>query len=207
MGSRLRRVAGLLLLAYGLAGLVLAGGTAIAVPAAGDVAARVAQAVESDRSAVIGTLASVEATLASLERSAGDLSGSVQDTISTVRGAAALARSVAVKMNDLEAATGVSILGATPLRDVGAGLGAIAESATTLADDLDRIAVDLAINTADVDGVREALGRTKPLVEDLRAAIAATSTGDAQGFGATLRLTGVALAGWLGFQAIGCVAF
>jgi hypothetical protein len=201
-----RRWAGVGLALYGLLGLLVVGGTALALAPQMEQLGSLGGNLETQRTSLALTLRDTSTTL---EGAAGGFAGFEQSLaqarLSTDH-AAALARDVSGTMAGIGQAMRVTIFGLQPLAELAPQFERAGAQLQQLGGDLDGIGAAMSRNVGDVQRARADLTRVQRQVEKLAIAaetarIPAGTAGDLM----AIRLGAYALAAWLGGLALACV--
>jgi hypothetical protein len=120
--------------------------------------------------------------------------------------AADLARDSAGTMEALARAMAIQVFGTQPFLPLSADFEQAAEQLAALGDDLEGIGSALGRNRGDVRLVATELSRTEQDLGELEAAFGIASGGSPSGSAAGAASSGWALFGWLGLQAVSCIA-
>jgi hypothetical protein len=184
------------LVAYGIAGIVLAlaGLVALAQPlgALGSLATQRAEAVRFLDIAVEG--------LGEAERSSDGAAASLSAAEQTARSAGALLRDLASTMAGLRDVSGLTILGAQPLGALRDDFGRVAERSTAVADETAELAAALATETTSFQRLAVDAGRLRAEVSRLRADLQG-GDGDATGLQGVVGLA-LLMVAWLVLPAV-----
>jgi hypothetical protein len=157
------------LVAYGIAGIVLAlaGLVALAQPL-GALASLAGQRADAVRFLDIA----VE-SLGEAERSSDGAAASLSAAEQTARSAGALLRDLAATMAGLRDVSGLTILGAQPLGVLRDDFGRVADRSTAVADETAKLAAALATERTNLQSLAVDAGRLRAEVSGFRAALAA----------------------------------
>lgn len=187
-----RRLLGWALLLYGLAGVALVAGGALAgLDAAGRVERLAAAANGTLEAAALSTEAAAEAFV--------NVDGSLAESETSADAAAALARDASATLASLSLAMELSVFGAQPLLPLAGEFDASADQASALAETLDRVAASLGDTRVDVAGIGAQLDG---LATELAILRGSTGTG---GDPPPVQAFVLLLLGWLMVPAIGGV--
>jgi hypothetical protein len=202
-----RRVFGALLVAYGIFGLVLViGGAALIASSLGRLDG-LAGTIDTQRQVLVRSLDATSTFLHDARAGTGNVGASLTTAVDSARQTATLTRSLAGAMDQLAAATSLSILGQQPFAALGGTFGDVARQAQTMGDSLDRTADALARNGTDLNTVTTDLASIETELANLRGQVAGLPIGgdDLSGISRAIdasRIVIAALLLWLGLQAV-----
>jgi hypothetical protein len=208
---RWRRVAGSLLVAYGIAGLLLVAGGGILVASSVARLDGLAATLETQREVLVRSLDATGTFLRDARSGTGNVQTSLVATTDSARQTATLTRGLASAMEQLAAASGISILGSQPFAGLGDTFAGVARQASEMGASLDATAASLAVNGSDLQQVREDLGAVQTEIDELRRQVAGAAI-DASGLEAATRAldaSRIVLFGllvWLAVQAVIAIA-
>lgn len=202
-----RRIAGVLLIAYGMAGLVLVAGGSILI---GSSVARLdglAGTLETQRQVLVRSLNATGTFLGDARTGTGNVQTSLVAAVDSAHQTATLTRSLGAAMQQLAGATSISILGSQPFAGLGDTFSAVASQATSMGTSLDATANSLAVNGADLGNVHDDLGAIQKEIDELRRQLsgAASDATDLQPATRALDASRIVLLGllvWLALQAV-----
>jgi hypothetical protein len=202
-----RRVAGGLLVGYGVLGLVLFAGGAVMVANSVARLDGLAGTLETQRQVLVRSLDATATFLRDARTGTGNVQTSLGATVDSARQTATLTRSLASAMDQLAAASSVSFFGAQPFAGLGGTFSDVASQATTMGTSLDRTADSLAVNSADLRLVGDDLAVIQSEIDTLRGQVAGSGLAAADLSAAThaldtSRLVLFGLLGWLAAQAV-----
>jgi hypothetical protein len=208
--DRRRRTAlaalGVGLLVYGLAGIVLfvTVGSMIGRPL--DQAVRLSGSIEDQRAAVIDSLALATDTMRQSASGVRGMETSLADARAATDRSASLSLGVAASMHQLADAMQITIFGIQPLVGLAVGFNTTGDQLELLAADIATIGQALDANREDATAVAEAMDSLAASIGRLRSAVQSgpqvdvtTDTVD------SIRLIVLAVVGWLGLLAVGCI--
>ncbi len=204
IGRRDRRRLGVVLTAYGTAGVlvVLLGGGVVLGSLAG--VNGLTDTLETERSAIIDTMNAATDTLDGAATSTRGFATSLEGTRRTAADGAGLTRDFATTLDQASATMDVSILGTQPFASVAAGFRHTAEQSRALADELDAAAITLDRNVEDVRVLSDRIATLRGSMADLRDSLrAAGPFENPMGPSAVVLL---ALLGWLLLPAVASLA-
>jgi prophage DNA circulation protein len=202
-----RRVAGALLVAYGIGGLLLVAGGGILVASSVARLDGLAATLETQRLVLVRSLDATGTFLRDARSGTGNVQTSLVATTDSARQTATLTRSLATAMEQLAAASGISILGSQPFAGLADTFTGVARQASAMGTSLDATAASLAVNGSDLQQVREDLGAIQTEIDELRRQVSGTAI-DASGLDAATRAleaSRIVLFGllvWLAVQAV-----
>jgi hypothetical protein len=204
--KRRLRLLGTVLIVYGLAGMLLFAGLALAVERPLDQARDLSQSIEGQRRDVLSSLESASLTIDEMSVAVRGIDTSLSQARQATDRAALLSRSLAASMFSLRTAMGITILGTQPLIGLAAGFDQAGAQLELLADDVAAIGEALEANRDNTQTVAEAMDRLQLSVEGLtegvregpRLELSAGTLDD-------IRLGVYALIAWLLALAVGCV--
>ena len=168
IGPRDRRRLGVVLTAYGMAGVlvVLLGGGVVLGSLAG--VNGLTDTLETERSSIIATMNAATDTLDGAATSTRGFATSLEGTRRTAADGAGLTRDFATTLDQASATMDVSILGSQPFASVAAGFRRTADQSRALADELDAAAVTLDRNVEDVSVLSDRVSTLRASMADLR---------------------------------------
>ncbi|HUG48391.1 MAG TPA: hypothetical protein VMP67_08270 [Candidatus Limnocylindria bacterium] len=200
------RLLGTLLIAYGLLGIGLFAGVALAVDRPIDEAGRLTVSLEGQRGALLDSLSEASRTIDEAADGVLNMDGSLEQAQAATERAATLSVGVAASMYELRNAMGLSILGAQPLIGLAAGFDQTGQQLELLAQDVAAIGEALDSNRGDAREVAEAMDRLSASIETLGDSVrdgpALEVSSDAL---ASMRLGLYAVIAWMLLLAAGCV--
>jgi hypothetical protein len=204
---RARATAGVILVAYGLAGLLILGSVAIGVSRPLEEVTQLADSLEEQRAGLLASLEETSATIGDAATGVAGMDASLGQARTATDRAATLANDVALTMGEVARSMNVTILGQQPLVGVAGGFERASAQLTSLAVDLGAIGSALGQNTDDAQLVAADLGALRASVDELGDLIGegptvAISTGELD----AVRLVVYGLIGWLLILALGCIA-
>jgi hypothetical protein len=206
-GAGLQRLA-VGLLAYGVAGLILAAiGLAVLIGAMGSVG-RVGSGISTDVDQLGSILDRTATALDDASTTARGFSGTVERTGPAVRQAATAIRDIGPRLRDIETqANGIDILGSKPLASLAGLFGQIAGELDGLDLQLDGIATDLTANQAVLTTNAASLGAVAAEVRSLRGRLSADAIGAGIDSARSLLIAVLALfVAWAAVPAAGALA-
>jgi hypothetical protein len=202
-----RRIVGLLLVLYGIAGLALVGGGAVLV--AGSVARLdgLASTIDEQRAILVRSLDATATFLTDAQSGTGNVQVSLTSTVDSARKVAGLTRSLSTAMGQLGQASTISIFGTAPFGGLTGTFGDVATQADALGTSLDATADDLATNGTDLARVHDDIGSIRTEIDSLRTELSGAGLGGADLDAVshaleTSRLVLLGLLGWLAVQAV-----
>jgi hypothetical protein len=206
-----RRVAGALLVAYGAAGLVLVTGGAILVANSVARLDGLATTLETQRQVLVRSLDATGTFLRDARTGTGNVQTSLAAGVDSARQTATLTRSLATAMDQLAAASGITIFGSQPFVGIGSTFAEVARQAAAMGTSLDRTADALAVNGGDLKLVHDDLGAIQTEIDELRRQVAGAAIDPAGLQAATRALDAsrIVLFGllvWLAVQAVIAIA-
>jgi hypothetical protein len=209
--SRWRRVIGLLLVAYGLAGLLIMAGGGLLVASSVARLDGLAGALETQRQALIRSMDATATFLRDAATGTGNVEASLGSAVDSARQTATLTRSLATAMDQLGAASAITIFGNQPFAGLGATLAGVSRQAAGLSQSLGHTADALAVNGGDLQHVHDDLITIGAQIDELRSEVAGAAVGAADLQTAThaldvSRIVLFGLLGWLGGQAVIAIA-
>ena len=195
--------AGVALVAYGVAGLLILVVTGAGLSRPLEQLGALGASVETQRGSLVETLRATSSTL----RDAGNGFGGFEESLAQARRstdrAAALSRDVSATMSGIANAMGVTIFGAQPLAQLAPQFQRAGQQLQQLGTDLDGIGVALTRNATDMQTARSDLERIRLQVDELAAAADATPIPAGTATDVTaIRLALYALIGWLSVLAL-----
>lgn len=168
------RALGAALVAYGAVGLILVAiGGSLATGSLGNVD-QIGAIIDSQRQALVRSLDASATFLADARRGSANVQTSLSSTVTSARQSADVGRSLASAMDQLAAASAVSILGNQPFGGLTAPLADVARHAGALADSLDATAGSLQQNSADLASISTDLSSIEGEVARLRSELSAS---------------------------------
>jgi hypothetical protein len=201
-----RRLLGVVLLAYGLIGLVLFVAVAVAINRPLERAHNLSATLEQERVALVDTMGQARTALENMSLGVGGVDTSLGDAKAATDRAAGIANSLATSMFGLRDSMQLTIFGARPLAGLASGFDTSGQQLSTLGTELTTIGVSLnnnraAVSTTSTDLAKLALslGELRTLVRDSPDVEISTASLD------TVRLAVYAICGWLAVLALGCV--
>ena len=203
---RLLRLLGTILIAYGLLGIVLFVGVALAIGGPIDEAGRLTVSIEGQRGALLESLEQASLTIGQAATGVRGMDGSLEQARQATDRASLLSQGVAVSMYELRNAMGLTILGAQPLIGLAAGFDQAGQQLELLSQDVAAIGEALSSNRGDARMVATSLDRLSESVGDLTQSVregpGLQVSSDAL---EAMRLGLYALVGWMLLLASGCV--
>jgi len=202
-----RRLFGALLVAYGLLGLLIViGGAALVANSVARVDG-IVSTIDTQRQVLVRSLDATETFLHDAHSGSTNVGSSLTAAVDSARQTADLTRSLATAMDQLSAASSISILGQQPFGGLGTTFGGVASQATSLGDSLDHTADALARNGTDLTQVSADLGNIETEITDLRGQVAAMNLGtdDVASIDRAIETSRLVLFGvllWLALQAL-----
>ena len=200
------RILGIVLAAYGLAGLFLFAFVAVAINRPLERAQALSASVEQQRLALVETLGQAQATLDGMSEGVGGMDTSLADAKAATDRASGITAGLAASMFGLRDAMSLSIFGAQPLLGLASGFDTSGQQLTALGADLTAIGVSLDTNRSDVAATSANLADLAVSVDQLTTMVSdspgveiSTASLDA------VRLAVYAICGWLAVLAVGCV--
>lgn len=202
-----RRAAGALLVAYGIAGLVLVVGGAILVATSVARLDGLADTIRTQREVLVRSLDATSTFLRDARTGTGNVGTSLAASVDSARRTATLTRSLAGAMDGLSAATSLTILGTQPLAGLGGTFSDVARQADSLGTSLDRMAGSLTQNGTDLGLVATDIASIETELAELRRQVAGSPPGgdDLSAISRAIdasRIVLLALLIWLGAQAV-----
>jgi hypothetical protein len=203
-GHRRRRRLGLVLAAFGLAGLVLIAAAATLVLGSLGAIAGVAASLDRQRADLVDLIDPAAAALNRSADSAANASASLTSSAAAAEDAATLTSQLADSMAAMSQAASFQVFGAQPFGAAAASLAQVAGSSRTLSGDLHATATSIASNVADSAGVAADL---RDLARQLTAiGVSAKAAGSASTLSASAldfgRLVLLGLLAWLAIPAL-----
>lgn len=203
---RFLRVAGSVLVLYGLAGLVLFAAVAVSIGQPIDEAGRLTVSVEGQRGAVLEALEEASVTIRDAATGVRGMDLSLAQANEATQRAALLSQGMALSMFELRQAMLLQVFGVQPLIGLAPGFEQTGQQLELLAEDVAAIGEALEANRDDAGRVAESLDR-------LQAAVRALNDGVRDG--PSLEVSSDALEGmrlgiyaviaWMLALAVGCV--
>jgi hypothetical protein len=204
-----RRLFGILLIAYGMAGLGLVVGGGVLVASSVATLDGLGQTIDNQRLVLVRSLDATATFLGDARVGMGNVQTSLATTVDSARKTAQLTRNLAAAMDQLSVASTVSIFGSQPFGAITATFTEVSRQATEMGTSLDATADALVRNGGDLEVIRGDLSRIQGEINVLRAELsgAATAPGiaDLKGASRTLDALRIVLFGlliWLAIQAI-----
>jgi uncharacterized protein YoxC len=145
------------LLAFGLAGAVLAGVAAIALLVGAVGTANLDSRLQDDQVRLAKALGRLTTTVDALATSTSNASATLETTQQTISDSGLVLDQLAVASDALADSLNVSILGNQPFAGGSARLRELAVRVRTLKDDIDNLATKVGTNAADVQGLSQRL--------------------------------------------------
>lgn len=206
MGRRGLRLAGAVLVIYGLIGIVIFVVVASGVARPLERARQLSASVETQRAALVDSLSEAEMTIRNMSDGVARMGTSLGDAKAATDRAAVISHGVAASMYQLRDAMGLSIFGAQPLIGLSSSFDVSGQNLDLLAEDVAGIGAALDTNRGDVTLTAQNLADLATSVHGLTAAVQegpgveiSAATLD------SVRLAIYAVCGWLVLLAAGCV--
>lgn len=204
---RWARPLGLVLVVYGVGGLILLGAGLLALARPLESIDRLTVSFEQQRSALLASLRDTSRTLATAGDTAAGFDASLAQSRASAVRAADLSRDVSGTMAELATSMRISIFGSQPLAGLAPPFERAGSQLQQLGADLDAIGAALDANAGQVRTTALELTRLRGSVDRLVTGLEGTGeVGVSSGSLAALRLGIVALMLWLAGLAGGCVA-
>ena len=208
MGSRRTnmRIIGAALAVYGLVGIVIFVGVAVAVGRPLERAQQLSGSLDQQRTALVDSLSKAEATIRGMSTSATNVDASLGQATTAVDHAATVSHGLATSMYGLRDAMSITILGAQPFVGLSGSFDVSGQNLDQLGNDLTAISTALQTNSADVSTTAQNLTDLADSIHALMVSIRdgpqlAISSGTLD----ALRLAVYALTGWMAILALGCL--
>lgn len=199
-----RRLLGVSLLAYGLAGIVVIGVAGVVVGGAVAQLGEASAGIGRQRADLVATLRQTSLTLRDAAAGMGDVGTSLASAHAATDHAAGLARSLNGTLGGLSSAMGIQILGTTPLQGLAGGFATAADQAGQLATDLDQVSGAMATDSGDLATTRQDLATLADRFDTLTASVEGMDiTGDSPAV--LVELAFAALLLWLAVPAVASV--
>ena len=208
MSSRRRwmRILGVALCVYGLVGIVIFAGVAVAVARPLERAKQLSGSLEQQRTALVASLSQAETTIRGMSTSAANVNASLGTATTAVDHAVTASHDLATSMYGLRDAMSTAILGAQPFLGLAGGFDTTGQNLDQLGVDLTTISTALDTNAADVSTTAQNLSDLADTVGALAVSVRdgpvlsiSPGTLDA------MRLAVYAVTGWLVIFALGCL--
>lgn len=203
--SRRRRV-GWGLIAFGLAGLVLAGAAAALVIGSLTAVDAAVSGFERQRTELVAMLGPASDALSGAAESASNASASLAETSGAARNAAELTTRLAVSFESLASLGSFTIFGARPFADVAGQFAAVGVEARELSGDLNTTADSMTTNIADSQAVAADLRALAQQLDRLEASLAATDAPSGTDASLPLGIARLVLLGMLAWLAVPALA-
>ena len=202
-----RRIVGVLLVAYGAAGIVIVGGGALLVANAVPRLDGIAQTLDTQRGVLVRSLDATATFLADAQTGTANVDTSLASTVDSLRQVTTVTRAMGVAMGGLASASTISILGSQPFGGLSGTFSDVAAQTDAMATKLDSTADALATNRADLARMHGDIGTIRTEIDSLRQELADAAIGGADLDAAThaLETTRLVLLGllvWLALQGV-----
>jgi hypothetical protein len=204
---RMLRSAGIVLIAYGVLGVLLFAGVAYAVERPIDEAGRLTVSIEGQRGALLTSLDQASTTIEEAAVGVRGMDASLDQAGQATDRAAQLSIGVAASMYELRNAMGLTVFGVQPLIGLAAGFDETGQQLELLAQDVAAIGLALEANRGDAVAVADSLDELSRAVDDLTRAVGegpALEVSSEALDGMRLAIYGVI--GWMLALAVGCIA-
>jgi hypothetical protein len=201
------RTVGVVLIAYGVLGVLLFAGVAYAVERPIDEAGRLTVSIEGQRGALLASLEQASATIEEAAIGVRGMDASLEQAGQATDRAAQLSVGVAASMYELRNAMGLTVFGVQPLIGLAAGFDETGQQLELLAQDVAAIGIALEANRGDAVAVADSLAQLSRAVDDLTQAVAdgpALEVSSEALDGMRLAIYGVIA--WMLALAVGCIA-
>lgn len=196
---------GTALLVFGIIGALVAGTVAVGLAGAAIAARNLDDRLASDQARIVAALERVDATMGRLVTTTANASTTLATTSEALGSAGDVLGGLGATAEELSTSIDISILGSRPLAGAAARFGELAVQARSFQGDAQRLAGNLAVNAADVDGLAGELALLRTELDSIAERVAGfEATGEIVGLlvGATLLLA--VLAGWLAVAGLFC---
>ncbi len=200
------QLAGLALIVYGVVGIVLFVGVAVAVGRPLDRIQRLSQSAEEVRASAVESLDQAEATIGGISDGVGRMDDSLGQANAAIGRASTIANGVAASMFQLRDSSNITIFGQAPFAGLSTSFDVAGTQLGLLAGDLTSIGVALETNRTDVVATAENMEELATTIGDLSDAVNdAPSVDVSPSTINNLRLGIYAICGWLVVLGIACV--
>jgi phage-related tail protein len=202
----MRRVVGIFLVAYGLAGLLLvAGGGALVANSSASLNS-LTGVLDTQRQVLVRSLDATATFLADARRGTTNVATSLTSTIDSARATATLSRSLAAAMDQLNVASTLTILGVQPFVALGQSFAQVSQQAAAMAGSLDATADALGTNRTDLQQMGDDLAAIQVEIDTLSTQLSPSGAVAADLAAATRaldvsRMVLIGLLAWLAIQA------
>jgi hypothetical protein len=198
-----RRLVPILLIAYGVTGLLLA---AISVVLLAEPAGQLRTAI-SQQADTTYWLDLADRTLADAQASSSGAAASLEAAQASSESAAALFRELEDAMNELRQASSFSIFGIEPLAGIGSQAGEVADRSGALADDISTLGSTLAAEAGNLERLAEDAGRIRADLAGLRVLLEQDTTSQLTAAVRTAIVLALLAAVWLLLPAIASLIY
>ena len=200
------RVLGAALALYGVIGIIVFVGVAVAVARPLERARQLTDSIEQQRTALVDSLSQAETTIRGMSTSATNMDASLGEVKTAIDRASTISHGAATSMYGLRDAMNISILGAQPLVGLSGGFDTTGQNLDQLGEDIAGIGTALDTNRGDVATTSQNL---TALADSVHALVVSVDEGPGLAISSgtldTVRFAVYAVTGWLALFALGCL--
>jgi len=200
------RVLGAALALYGVIGIIIFLGVAVAVARPLERARQLTDSIEQQRTALVDSLSQAETTIRGMSTSATNMDASLGEVKTAIDRASTISHGAATSMYSLRDAMNISILGAQPLVGLSGGFDTTGQNLDQLGNDIAGIGTALDTNRGDVTTTSQNLS---DLADSVHALVVSVRDGPGLAISSgtldSVRFAVYAVTGWLALFALGCL--